>query len=50
MSIVRRHHYDFGPTLAYEKLDELHGIIVSRKTTGKWMIYEGLWKTKKKKE
>jgi len=50
MSIVRRHYYDFGPTLTCEKLDELHGIIVSRETVRKWMIYEGLWRTKKKKK
>src|SRR5205814_3254720 len=34
---------DFGPTLAGEKLAQLHDCRVSRETLRKWMIEDGLW-------
>ena len=43
MTIVRERYADFGPTLACEKLAELHGCRVSRETLRKWMIADGLW-------
>jgi Winged helix-turn helix len=43
MSLVRERYADFGPTLAAEKLAELHGCSVSRETLRGWMIADGLW-------
>ncbi len=40
----------WGPTFAKEKLSLMHKIEVSAETIRKWMIEEGLWKSKKKKE
>ena len=46
MSLVREHYHDFGPTLASEKLREIHNLNTSRETLRKWMIEEGLWEVK----
>lgn len=43
LELVRARYTDFGPTLAREKLDELHGLVVSVETLRKWMIRDGLW-------
>ena len=43
MTLVKRHYADFGPTLAAEKLAEVHDCRVSRETLRKWMIEDGLW-------
>jgi hypothetical protein len=49
MFLVSGHYYDFGPTLACEKLRELHGLSVSKETLRKWMIEDGIWEPRKKK-
>lgn len=41
--LVQSRYSDFGPTLAAEKLHELHGVFVSVETLRRWMIAEGLW-------
>jgi hypothetical protein len=43
MALVREHYADFGPTLAAEKLTEVHGFGISRETLRHWMIKDGLW-------
>jgi hypothetical protein len=43
LALVRERYADFGPTLACEKLAQLHGCRVSRETLRKWMIADGLW-------
>ena len=43
VTIIRERYSDFGPTLAGEKLAQLHNCRVSRETLRKWMIEEGLW-------
>jgi hypothetical protein len=43
MALVAERYDDFGPTLAAEKLVELHGLEVSRETLRKWMADAGLW-------
>jgi transposase len=43
LAIVRARYRDFGPTLAWEKLGELHGVHVSRETLRHWMTEDGLW-------
>jgi transposase len=46
MAIVRDKYYDFGPTLAAEKLAEIDGIQISKETLRKLMVEAGLWKTR----
>ena len=43
LALVRAHYDDFGPTLASEKLQLLHGESVSRETLRQWLITDGLW-------
>src|SRR3954454_4802101 len=43
MALVLERYADFAPTLACEKLAQLHGCRVSRETLRKWMIADGLW-------
>ena len=42
-ALIRERFTDFGPTLAQEKLLELHYLRVSVETLRKWMIEDGLW-------
>jgi len=49
MAIVKERYGDFGPTLAAEKLRELHSLSVSRETLRAWMIADGLWQERKKR-
>jgi len=50
LDIVRAHYADFGPTLACEKLVERHGYTLSVETLRQWMINEGLWEPKRRKQ
>ena len=43
LALVRTRYEGFGPTLAHEKLTELHGLNVSVETLRRWMIDDGLW-------
>ena len=47
IGILRERYSDFGPTLAAEKLAELHGIDLARETVRQWMIAAGLWKDRR---
>jgi hypothetical protein len=47
LSIIRERYADFGPTLAAEKLAEIHGVCLSRETLRQWMLGEGLWADRK---
>jgi hypothetical protein len=47
IGIIRERYFDFGPTLAAEKLAELHGIHLARETLRQWMIMAGLWKDRR---
>ena len=46
LELVRARYTDFGPTFAHEKLVELHDVRVSVETLRKWMIEDGIWKTR----
>jgi hypothetical protein len=50
MDIIHCKYSDFGPTFAVEKLEEREEIKLSAETLRKWMIADGLWKSKKNKE
>ena len=43
LTLVRERYGDFDPTLAHEKLTELHGVKVSVETLRQWMTNDGLW-------
>ncbi|MCG5051464.1 MAG: ISNCY family transposase [Myxococcales bacterium] len=43
VGLISERYRDFGPTLAHEKLTELHGVRVSRETLRKWMIGAEIW-------
>jgi transposase len=43
LSLIRDRYADFGPTLACEKLRELHGIVIGKETIRKLMSEAGLW-------
>ena len=47
LAIVRERYTDFGPTLAAEKLSELHGLDLGVETLRQWMIGTGLWVRRK---
>lgn len=50
VSLLHQHYYDFGPTLAQEKLTEIHHLIRDPKTIRQIMIEEKLWQPKKEKQ
>jgi hypothetical protein len=50
LTIIRQWYWDFGPTLAAEKLREDHGITVGRETLRQWMIEAGLWRDRKQRK
>jgi len=45
--LLRASYYDFGPTLAHEKLCEAHGLRLSVESVRQLMISEGLWKVRR---
>jgi len=50
LALVRKHYADFGPTLACEKLAERHGHLLSVETLRQWMIADGLWAPKRRRQ
>jgi transposase len=50
VDLVLERYRDFGPTLATEKLAELHGIKISDESVRKIMIEEGLWKQRRRRQ
>jgi hypothetical protein len=50
LTMIRQWYWDFGPTLAAEKLREDHGIAVGRETLRQWMIEAGLWLDRKQRK
>lgn len=49
LAIIRKRYADFGPTLAAEKLREVHGIKIGRETLRLWMREAGLWTDRQKR-
>jgi hypothetical protein len=43
LGVIRERYSDFGPTLAAEKLAEVHGLPVATETLRLWMLADGLW-------
>ena len=49
LELIYERYEDFGPTLAHEKLTEVHGLEISRESLRRIMIEEGIWKPRKVK-
>lgn len=49
VKIIKDNYYDFGPTMAWEKLQEVHDITVSDETIRQIMIRNNVWKSRKRK-
>jgi hypothetical protein len=49
LAIIRQRYWDFGPTLAAEKLREVHAIRLGRETLRLWMIEAGIWADRKQR-
>jgi transposase len=47
VQLLHRHYADFGPTLAHEKLTEVHHLKLGLETVRQLMIHEGLWKPRR---
>lgn len=50
VELIKTLYEDFGPTLISEKLKERHEMIISPETLRLWLIDEGIWKPKRRKE
>lgn len=49
LNIVRERYTDFGPTLACEKLAELHDVHLSKETVRSLMVKAGVWIPRKQR-
>lgn len=49
LDLIRERYSGFGPTLAAEKLRELHGVFIGRETLRIWMLEAGLWADRQKR-
>jgi transposase len=49
LDLIKEKYADFGPSLAHEKLVELHGLKLSDESVRRLMIAEGIWKPKRAK-
>ena len=49
LKLIKAKYWDFGPTFANEKLQKIHGIVLSTPTLRKGMVQAGIWKSRKQK-
>jgi transposase len=49
LTIIRQRYPDFGPTLACEKLREIHGLVLAKETVRHLMTEGGLWIPRKQR-
>jgi hypothetical protein len=50
LDLIRERYLDFGPTLAREKLIELHNISVAKETLRQWMTEAGIWVSRRERK
>jgi hypothetical protein len=50
LDLILERYRDFGPTLAREKLVEVHGLQISDECVRQLMLVEGIWKTRRKRK
>lgn len=48
--LIRSRYADFGPTLAHEKLSELHGLRLSVESVRRLMIADRLWQPRRRRD
>jgi len=48
--LIKTHYLDFPPTLAHEKLTEVHGLSFSLETLRQWMIQANFWSGKQRRK
>jgi transposase len=49
LKLYKKNYYDFGPTLASEKLLGVDNIKISAESLRKWLIEDGVWKRRRKR-
>ena len=49
IQIIKKKYHDFGPTLAWEKLQEFHGVTLSDETIRAIMVRNNIWKSTKRR-
>jgi hypothetical protein len=49
IALIKANYFDFGPTLAAEKLAERHGLHLGVETVRRWMLAEGIWKDRRQR-
>ena len=49
LALIQQRYSDFGPTLACEKLREVHGVSLSKETIRKLMTEASLWKARRQR-
>jgi len=49
LALYREQYWDFGPTLASEKLEERNGYKVGHETLRRWLLAAGLWERQRKR-
>lgn len=49
LKIIKEKYHDFGPTLAHEKLTEVHEVKVGLESVRQLMISSGLWKQRSRR-
>ncbi len=49
LDLLHSRYADFGPTLAHEKLGEVHQLELGQESVRQLMIAEGLWKPSRKR-
>lgn len=47
--LYKEHYWDFGPTLASEKLKERDGYEIDHETLRRWLMEAGLWRKRRKR-
>ncbi len=50
IEIIKNRYYDFGPTLAWEKLRQHHQAVLGKETLRKIMVEASIWKPKKQRK
>lgn len=50
LALYRKRYEDFGPLLASEHLASDHGLAVGHETLRRWLVQEGLWQVRRRRE
>lgn len=50
IALYREQYTDFGPLLACEHLKDDHRLVVDHETLRRWLVAEGLWQTRRRRE